>query len=81
MMKNAMFFVPTFSEAAGVNVVNVTDYMTHGAQRITCTDFTSVDTFVNFPMDEIHTSMMSGNVVIPSQLSTIDEIDAWLMEM
>lgn len=73
--------VSTFSTSAGVSTVNVADFMIARVDRVTTTQFSSKDTFVDFPMDEIHASLSSADILIPAQLATAEEIDAWLMDL
>jgi len=81
MTINAMFLVSTFSTPTGISSVNVAEFMSSGVANATRTKFTSRDTFANYPMDEIVTSISTEDILIPSQLATADEIDAWLMDL
>lgn len=81
MTTTAMFMVSTFSTPTGISTVNVADFMSFGVANATRTKFTSRDTFANYPMDEIVASMSTADILIPSQLATADEIDAWLMDL
>jgi len=76
-----MFMVSTFSTPTGISTVNIADFMNSGVANATRTKFTSRDTFANYPMDEIVASISTANILIPSQLATPDEIDAWLMDL
>ncbi len=71
----------TFSTPSGVSRVFTAEFMNVGKPHVSRTAFTSQDTFVNFPMDEIHASMSTDDILIPSQLATAEEIDAWLMDL
>lgn len=81
MTLNASFLVSTFTTSSGVGIVNVADFMYSEVERVTATKFTSKDTFVNFPMDEIYASISTDDVLIPAHLASADEIDAWLMDL
>lgn len=81
MTINAMFMVSTFSTPTGISTVNVADFMSSGVANSTRTKFTSRDTFADYPMDEIVASLSTADILIPSQLASADEIDAWLMDL
>lgn len=81
MTTNAMFLVSTFSTPVGITVVNGSDFMSAGVASRTPTQFTSRDTFTNYPMDEINASLSTVDILIPSHLASADEIDAWLMDL
>lgn len=81
MSMTAMFLASTFSTPIGTSSVNATRYTNASATKVMPTKFTSNDSFADFPMDEIKASMQTADIVIPSQLATADEIDAWLMDL
>ncbi|MBE0016164.1 hypothetical protein [Raoultella planticola] len=81
MTINTMFMVSTFSTPTGISTVNVADFVSSEVDNTTRTNFTSRDTFADYPMDEIRASIATAEILIPSQLTTVDEIDAWLMDL
>lgn len=81
MTINAMFLVSTFSTPADISKVNVTEFMGSRVANATRTKFTSRDTFANYPMNEIRASLSTANILIPSELASAEEIDAWLMDL
>ncbi|WP_194967121.1 hypothetical protein [Escherichia coli] len=81
MTINTMFMVSTFSTPTGISTVNAVDFVASEVANATRTNFTSRDTFADYPMDEICASLASADILILSQLATADEIDAWLMDL
>ncbi len=81
MTTKSLLNVYTFSTPAGMSQVFASEFLNVGETHVSRTAFTSKDAFVNFPMDEIQASLSTADILIPSQLATVEEIDAWLMDL
>lgn len=80
-MNITSFLLPTLSSPHVPSTLGAVSFMEEQHTSVRKSLYTSQDSFVDFPLEDIRLSLESADISIPNHLQTVDEMDEWIMSL
>lgn len=80
-MNITSFLLPTLSSPHAQSKLGAVSFMEEQHTSVRKFFYTSQDSFVDFPLEDIRLSLESADTSIPNHLQTVDEMDEWIMSL
>lgn len=80
-MNITSLLLPTLSSPHVQSTLGAVSFMEEQHTSVRKSLYTSQDSFVDFPLEDIRLSLESADISIPNHLQTVDEMDEWIMSL
>lgn len=80
-MNITSLLLPTLSSQHVQSTLGAVIFMEEQHTSVRKSLYTSQDSFVDFPLEDIRLSLESADISIPNHLQTVDEMDEWIMSL